>query len=95
MFRGMTPRSDHRYFLPRHGLAFQASWRAPKRSLSDRFRGYVRDMLFGGPDPGSPEVSVDPEEYRAALDLVDRQEIGAAAAAFTDLGYEVHIHPLR
>lgn len=95
MFRGMAPLSDHRYFLPRHGLAFSASWRAPKKTIRARLGDFVRDILFGGPGSGSPEGTVDPEAYQAALDLVDRQELAAAAAAFTELGYEVSIHPLR
>jgi hypothetical protein len=92
---GMTPRTDHRYFLPEHGLAFEASWPRPARTGSGWIRARLHGMIFGGPTPGSPEQSVSPAALLAAVDLVEAQDIEAATMAFTDLGYHVRIHALR
>lgn len=95
MFRGMTPRTDHRYFLPRHGLAFEASWPRPARAGSGWIRARLSALFFGGPTPGSPEQMVDPDELSAAVKLVEEQDIEAATMAFTELGYDVRVHALR
>lgn len=95
MFIGMTPLTDHRYFLSRHGLAFEAYWPRQVRSFGSRFRDHVRYALLGGPAPDSPEAVVNREAYLAAIDHVQQQDIEAAARAFTDLGYDVSIRPLR
>lgn len=86
----MTSRTDHRYFLPLHGLAFEASWRRPARSKG----GWIRDLIFGGPASGSPEDSVSPAALLAAVDLVEQQDIDGATAAFTNLGYDVRVRAL-
>lgn len=95
MFIGMTPRTDHRYFLSRHGLAFEASWPRPARAGSGWIRARLNALLFGGPAPGSPEQAVDPARLSAAVQLVEEQDIEAATMAFTELGYHVRVHSLR
>lgn len=95
MFRGMTPRTDHRYFLPLHGLAFEASWPRPARSRSGWMRARLRGLIVGGPTPGSPESSVSPEALVAAVNLVEEQDVEAATSAFTNLGYTVSVRALR
>jgi hypothetical protein len=87
----MTPRTDHRYFLPRHGLAFEASWRRPER----RRGGWIRDLFSGGRTHGSPENVVSPAALLVAVDLLEEQDVEAARAAFTDLGYDVRVHTLQ
>jgi hypothetical protein len=91
----MTPRTDHRYFLSRHGLAFEASWPRPARAGSGWIRARLHALVFGGPTPGSPEHVVDPAELSAAVKLVEEQDIEAATMAFTELGYVVQVHALR
>jgi hypothetical protein len=95
MFRGMTPRANHRYFLPRHGLAFEASWPRPARTGSGWLRTRLHGLVFGGPIPGSAEEKVNPGALVAAVDLVEAQDIEAATRAFTDLGYHVTVRALR
>jgi hypothetical protein len=90
----MTPRTDHRYFLPRHGLAFEASWRRPARRKGGWIRDRFHGLVSGGPALGSPERTVDPEALLAAVDLVEQQDIDGATAAFTKLGYEVTVRAL-
>lgn len=85
----MTPRTDHRYFLPRHGLAFEASWRRPARKRG----GWIRSLLSGGA-AGSPEDSVSPAALLAAVDLLEDEDVDAATMAFTDLGYDVRVRAL-
>ena len=87
----MTPRTDHRYFLPLHGLAFEASWRRPAR----RKGGWIRVLLFGAPTSGRPEEMVSPAALLAAVELVEQQNIAAATEAFANLGYDVRVHALR
>ncbi|WP_227471717.1 hypothetical protein [Paenarthrobacter sp. YJN-5] len=91
----MTPRSDHRFFLPRHGLVFEASWRRPARTVRSWVRAHLHALAFGGPIPGSPEHDVDPVALTAAVELLEEQDIDAAAMAFTDLGYVVQVHAPR
>ncbi|HEX9088867.1 MAG TPA: hypothetical protein VF867_15220 [Arthrobacter sp.] len=91
----MTPRTDHRYFLPRHGLAFEASWPRPARTGSSWIRARLHGLVFGGPTPGSPEEKVNPAALGAAVDLVEAQDIEAATKAFTELGYQVTVRALR
>ncbi|WP_139187326.1 hypothetical protein [Pseudarthrobacter chlorophenolicus] len=91
----MTPRSDHSYFLPRYGLAFEASWPRQSRKGSDRFRAWIHDLFMGGPTPGSPEHTVSQNAFVAAVELLEAEDIGAATMAFTDLGYDVTVHALR
>jgi hypothetical protein len=91
----MTARTDHRYFLPRYGLAFEASWPRPARTGSGWIRASLRCLLFDGPTPGGPEGAVDPDALSAALELVEAQDIEAATMAFTELGYDVTVHALR
>lgn len=95
MCKGMTPQPHHRFYLPARGLAFEACWLPPRRSFGVKVRDGLRDVLIGGPRPGTPEAAVDPDAYTAALDLVDRQDLDAAATAFTDLGYRVSIEQMR
>jgi hypothetical protein len=91
----MTPRADHRYFMPRYGLAFEAHWPRPARTGSGWLRASLIALLFSGPAPGSPEAAVDPGALTAAVQLVEEQDIEAATMAFTELGYEVTVHALR
>jgi hypothetical protein len=91
----MTPLTDHRYFLSSYGLAFEASWPRRARSFGSRLLDHARYALFGGPAPDSPEAVVNREAYLAAIDHVHKQDIEAAARAFTDLGYDVSIRPMR
>ncbi|WP_427170950.1 hypothetical protein [Arthrobacter sp. 92] len=91
----MTPRTDHRYFLPRHGLAFEASWPRPARTRRGWIRARFYGLVFGGPTPGSPEEKVNPEALVAAVDLVEAQDIEAATRAFTEMGYRVTVRALR
>lgn len=91
----MTPRTDHRYFLPRHGLAFEASWPRPAHTGSRWIRARLHGLMVGGPTPGSPEHEVNPAALLAAVDLVEAQDIEAATMAFTELGYDVRVHTLR
>jgi hypothetical protein len=91
----MTPRTDHRYFLPEHGLAFEASWPRQARTGSGWIRARLHGMIFGGPTPGSPEEMVRPDALGAAVDLIEAQDIDAATTAFTELGYRVTVHALR
>jgi hypothetical protein len=91
----MRPRTDHRYFLRHHGLAFEASWPRPARAGSGRMRAWLRGLLFGGPTPGSPEEAVSPTALMAAVDLLEAQDIEAAMMAFNELGYDVRVHALR
>jgi hypothetical protein len=88
----MTPRSEHSYFLPRHGLVFDARWARRAR----RGNGWFRS-LFGGAGPGRPEKTVDPEELAEAVRLVEEQDVESATTAFTELGYDVTVqaHSLR
>lgn len=95
MFIGMTPRSDHRFFLPRHGLVFEASWPRPVRTGPGWIRAHLHALAFGGPTPGSPEHEVDPEALSAAVEMVEAQDIDAAAMAFTELGYVVQVRTPR
>ena len=95
MLIGMTPCTDYRYFLPSHGLAFEAFWPRPARMGSGWIRARLRGLFFGGPTPGSPEGAVDPDALAAALELVEAQDIEAATMAFTELGYDVTVHALR
>lgn len=88
IFIGMTPRTDHRYFLPLHGLAFEASWRVPVRRKGD----WIRALVTGR---RSPESSVSPTALLAAVELIEGQDIDAATAAFTSLGYDVRVRALR
>lgn len=87
----MTPRTDHRYFLPLHGLAFEASWRRP----AGKKGGWFRNLVFGGAPSGSPERSVNPVDLLAAVNLIEDQDIEAATTAFTNLGYDVRVRALR
>lgn len=91
----MTPRSDHSYFLPRYGLAFEASWPRRPRTGSDRIRDWMRGLFVDGPTPGSPEHAVNQSAFMAAVELLEAEDIGGATMAFTDLGYEVTVHALR
>lgn len=91
----MTPRTDHRYFLPQHGLAFEASWPRPARTESSWIRARLHGLVFGGPTPGSPEAAVNPAALLAAVDLVEAQDVEAATMAFTELGYHVTVRALR
>ncbi|WP_230854563.1 hypothetical protein [Arthrobacter terrae] len=91
----MTPCSEHRYFLPRHGLVVAASWPRPTLTGSRWIRARLYGLLFGGPTPGSPETSVDPEALSAAVQLIEEQDIDGATRAFTDLGYNVMVHAPR
>lgn len=95
MFIGMTPRTDHRYFLPRHGLAFEASWPRPARTGSGWIRARLHGLIVGGPELDSPERQVNPVALQAAVELVEDQDIEAATMAFTELGYHVRVHALR
>jgi hypothetical protein len=90
----MTPCTNHRYFLPSHGLAFEASWRRPARRRNGWIRDRVEALFFGGPTPGTPEGSVNPEALLAAVDLIERQDIDGATSAFTRLGYDVRVRAL-
>jgi len=91
----MTPRADHSYFLPRHWLAFEASWPRPGHTGSGWIRARLHGLVFGGPTPGSPEEKVNPAVLGAAVGLVEAQDIEAATRAFTDLGYRVTVRALR
>lgn len=88
----MTPRTEHSFFLPRHGLVFEAYWPRPARTGG----GWIRGM-FGGNRLASPEGNVDPEALAEAVRLVEEQNVESAALAFTDLGYAVTVqaHALR
>ncbi|WP_354214981.1 hypothetical protein [Arthrobacter sp. UYCo732] len=88
----MTPCTNHRYFLPSYGLAFEASWPRPARTGSSWIRARLQGLLFDGPAPGSPEGTVNPDALSAAVQLIEAQDIEAATMAFTELGYHVRVH---
>jgi hypothetical protein len=87
----MTPRSEHSFFLPRHGLVFEAHWPRPARTGN----GWIR-ALFGHP-LARPDGNVDPAALAEAVRLVEEQNVASAAMAFTELGYAVtvQVHALR
>ncbi len=95
MFIGMTPRLEHRYFLPRHGLVVEASWPRQELTGSGWIRAWLHGILFGGATPGTPEATVDPEALNKAVELIEEQDVEAATMAFTQLGYEVLVHARR
>lgn len=97
MLIGMNTRSDLRYFLPRHGLAFEASWPRQPRSGSSWIRARLRGLIFDAPESGRPERAVNPDALHAAVELLEAQDVAAATMAFTELGYEVRVqaHALR
>lgn len=76
MFRGMTPRSEHNFFLPRHGLVFEAHWPRPARAGRAWFKGF-----FGSNRMARPEGNVDPEALAEAVRLVEEQDVESATMA--------------
>ncbi len=82
----ITLRPEHIYFLPRHGLVFDAHWpRTPRAGL-----GWIR-ALFGRSGFGGLDGHVDPEALAEAVRLVKKQDVESATRAFTELGYAVTV----
>jgi hypothetical protein len=91
----MTPGLTHSYYLTRRQRVIELAWPLQPKKLSAGLKTRLLHLLHGGPLPGSPELSVDPEAFDAAVKTLDKQDVELAISTFTGLGYEVTVRTLR
>jgi hypothetical protein len=90
----MSPGHHHSYYLTERERVIDLDW-PPPTTRNTSLRGRALRLLHGGPRPGSPELCVDPEDFRAAVRTLEKQDLELAISAFTGLGYEVTVRTLR
>jgi hypothetical protein len=95
MCMDMSPGHHHSYYLTERERVIELNWPPPPKNPRVSLKGTVLRMLHGRPRPGSPEMSVDPEEFGAAVKTLEKQDIEQAVSAFTGLGYEFTVRTLR
>lgn len=95
MCMDMSTGHDHSYYLTKRERVIELSWPLPPGRLSTGLTRGVLSLLRGRPNPGSPAACVDPEAFRAAVQVLEDQDLEQAIAAFTGLGYQVTVRTLR
>ncbi|MFB9714344.1 hypothetical protein [Arthrobacter methylotrophus] len=91
----MSPGKHHSYHLTERQSIIELTWPRPPKQPKATRKGRKLRLLHCRPDPGSPESCVNPEDFSAAVKILDQQDVELAISAFTGLGYEVTIRTLR
>lgn len=87
----MRPSTLHRFHHVTAGVRLELTWNRPSPSGTSPLRRVMRRLLFGGPDPFSPESTVSQAAFDRAMDLLNAGPVhlDEAEEAFRALGYSV------
>lgn len=94
MYKDMSPGHHHSYYLTERERVIELNWPPPPKRHRASLKGTVFRLLHGSREPGTPEVCVDLDDFRAAVKVLEQQDIELAVSTFTDLGYEVTVRAL-